>query len=130
MTQDQRKSMLDLARRFFAAITAGDIDAVREMYAPDAVVWHNNDGIEQGVEQNLAVLRWVTKNITGFRYEDVRCQATDTGFVEQHITRGRAPNGADLAMSACIVCTVVDGRITRVDEYLDSAQLAPLLAQP
>ncbi|MDP9238313.1 MAG: nuclear transport factor 2 family protein [Chloroflexota bacterium] len=130
MTEGHRNSMLDLARRFFAAITAGEIDAVREMYAPDAVIWHNNDGVEQGVEQNLAVLSWVTKNIAGFRYEDARCQATADGFVEQHVTRGRARNGAELAMPACIVCTVVDGRITRVDEYLDSAHLAPLLAEP
>jgi ketosteroid isomerase-like protein len=120
--------MLDLAARFLAAVTAGDVAAVRAMYAPDAAIWHNHDGVTQGVEQNLAVLTWIAKNVTNFRYEEARLQPTPTGFVEQHVTRGRAPNGAEIAIAACIVCTVVDGRITRVDEYLDSAQMAPLLA--
>ncbi len=127
MSTTDAEAMLDLARRFFAAITAGDIDGVRAMYAPDAVIWHNNDGVGQSVEQNLAVLGWVATHIADFRYEDVRCQATATGFVEQHVTRGRAPNGTELAIAACIVCTVVDGCISRVDEYLDSAQITPLL---
>ena len=35
-----------LAARFFAAIEAGDIDAIRAIYAPDARIWHNTDGIE------------------------------------------------------------------------------------
>jgi ketosteroid isomerase-like protein len=30
---------------------------------------------------------------------------------------------------ACIVCTVTNGRITRLDEYLDSAHVAPLLSR-
>jgi ketosteroid isomerase-like protein len=30
---------------------------------------------------------------------------------------------------ACVVCTVKNGRITRLDEYLDTAQLAPLSAR-
>jgi uncharacterized protein len=29
--------------RFFAALEAGDIETVREIYAPDAVIWHNDD---------------------------------------------------------------------------------------
>lgn len=128
MTHDQHEAMRALARRFFAAITAGDIDTVRAMYAPEVTVWHNTDGAVQDLEQNLAVLRWATTNISGFRYEQVRLQTTDTGFVQQHITRGRAPNGSELSMPACLVCTVADGRITRVDEYLDSAHIAPLLA--
>lgn len=124
----ERDTMRDLAERFFAAISAGDIDAVRAIYSPDAVVWHNSDDATQDVEQNLATVRWATTNIAGFRYEQVRLQTTGTGFVQQHITRGCAPNGAELSMPACLVCTVVDGRITRVDEYLDSAHIAPLLA--
>jgi len=33
----------DTVIRFFAAIEAGDIDAVRSIYAPDALIWHNDD---------------------------------------------------------------------------------------
>lgn len=120
--------MLDLCERFFIAVAAGDLDAVRSMYAPDAVVWHNYDGVEQNVEENLRVLRWATSHIAGFRYEEVRRTATATGFMEQHVLRGTAPNGEELRVPACIVCTVRDGQIMRLDEYLDSAQIAALTA--
>jgi ketosteroid isomerase-like protein len=46
----------DTVIRFFAAIEAGDIDLVRAIYAPDALIWHNDDLIEQPVEENLKVL--------------------------------------------------------------------------
>ena len=119
---------LQLAERLMAAITAGDVEAVRNIYARDAVIWHNNDGLEQSVDDNLHVLRWVVSNIRSLRYEDIRRQRTASGFVQQHVLRGIAPNGRDLDIRACLICTVSNGRITRLEEYLDSAQIAPLLA--
>ncbi len=116
-----------VAERFFAAIPKGDLETVRAIYAPDAVIWHNNDRKGQNVEENLAVLAWVVKNVSGLRYEDVRRHPTPNGFVQQHVLRGRAPSGAAVEIPACIVCAVANGRITRLDEYLDSAQVAPLL---
>ncbi len=117
---------LELCDLFFAAISRGDIDAVRAIYAPDAVIWHNDEKAEQTPDRNLKVLGWVTRNIKDMRYEEVRRHATPTGFVEQHVLRGVAPNGAPLEIPACIVCEVREGRITRLDEYLDSAQTAAL----
>jgi ketosteroid isomerase-like protein len=35
----------------------------------------------------------------------------------------------ELAVPACLVVRVHEGRITRLDEYLDSAQIAPLFAR-
>jgi ketosteroid isomerase-like protein len=115
-----------LAERLIAAVTAGDVEGVRACYAPDIVVWHNSDGVEQSADENLRVLGWVIENIRDLRYEDIRRQRTPTGFVEQHVLHGTAPNGAQLSIPACLVGTVVDGRITRLDEYLDSTHLAPL----
>jgi len=120
------REILELADRFFAAIPKGDLETVRAIYAPDALIWHNNDQTTQNVEQNLAVLGWVTKNISALRYEEIRRHVTPSGFVQQHVLRGTAPNGKPLEVPACILCTVVNGRITRLDEYLDSAQLAGL----
>ncbi|MBK6317334.1 MAG: nuclear transport factor 2 family protein [Dehalococcoidia bacterium] len=117
---------LELCDLFFAAISRGDIDAVRAIYAPDAVIWHNDEKAEQTPDRNLKVLGWVTRNIKDMRYEEVRRHETPTGFVEQHVLRGVAPNGAPLEIPACIVCEVRDGHITRLDEYLDSAQTAAL----
>ena len=122
------REVLALADRFFAAIPVGDLETVRAIYAPDAVIWHNNDRAEQTVAQNLAVLEWLTKNVTGIRYDDVRRHVTPSGFVQQHVLRGRAANCKPFELPACILCTVVDGRITRLDEYLDSAQVAVLFS--
>ena len=41
---------LEVADRLFAAIEAGDLDAVAALYAPEAVIWHNHDGVEQPAE--------------------------------------------------------------------------------
>jgi len=118
---------LELAAQLMSAITAGDIAAVRRIYAPDAVIWHNNDGLTQTVDENLRVLQWVVRHVGDLRYEDIRRQRTETGYVQQHVLRGRAPNGQPLEIRACLICTVRDGRITRLEEYLDTAHVAPLL---
>ena len=118
---------LVVADRLFAAITAGDVDAVRGIYAPDARIWHAHTGVTQSVDDNLRVLAWVVKHLAGRRYEEVRRQRTDTGFVQQHVLRGTAPDGAPFELPACLVCRVERGRITRIDEYLDSRGLEPLL---
>lgn len=120
--------VLQLADRLFAAVAAGDLAALRdEIYAPDCRIWHNGDGVAQTVEQNLMVLGWAVKHIAELRYEEVRRQRTATGFVQQHVLRGRIANGTELRVPACMIGTVADGRITRLEEYLDMAHFAPLL---
>jgi len=120
-------SPLDVAERLFAAIQAGDTATVSEIYNPDVKVWHNNDQVTQGRDDNLRVIGWLAKNIPDLRYEEIRRQALPSGFVQQHVLRGTAPNGKLLEVPACIICEVVDGHVTRLDEYLDSAHTAILL---
>ena len=59
---------LQLGERLMAAIARGDVAAVRDIYAPGATIWHNNDGKEQTVDENLAVLGWVVRHISELRY--------------------------------------------------------------
>ena len=114
---------LQTADKLFHAIENGDVEAIRNIYSADTKIWHNNDNIAQSVEQNLAVLKWVITNIKGLKYTEVRRQPTPSGFVQQHVLRGRFKD-KELALPACIVATVEGGKITRLDEYLDSAQTA------
>ncbi len=125
MNFEQKDAILN---RFFAAISAGDLETVAATYHPDARIWHNNDNAEQSVAENLPVLRWVSRNIAGLDYAEVRRSAMESGQVlQQHVLRGRAPNGKDLNVVAAIIFTFDDdGRITRLEEYLDSAQVAVL----
>ena len=120
-------SIEETAVALFAAIEAGDIGAVRALYSPDISVWHNVDGREQDRDQNLAVLTWCIANIEGMRYEDVRRRVFAGGFVQQHTLRGRTRAGTELNVPGCLVVEVVGDRIARIDEYLDSAQMAALL---
>ena len=112
--------------RLIAAIADGDPEVAREIYAADAAIWHNTEEREQSVDENVRLLRWVVRNVSDMRYEDVRRQRTERGFVQQHTLRGTGPGGEPFAAHACIVVEVEDGRITRLDEYVDSAQIAAL----
>ena len=85
----------ELVIRFFSALEAGDIDTLREIYAPDAVIWHNDDLIEQPVDENLRVLRALHRVVSGLRYDITRRVAAPDGVLQQHAARSR------LARSSC-----------------------------
>lgn len=117
------------ARRFFTAVERGDLDTVRSLYAPDAKIWTAQDPAERSPEENLAVLSWIKDNIQRFRYEDVRCQPTPSGFVEQHTTCGTAPGGGEFRFAACLVVRIENDKVTRLEEYFDTAPLMTALSQ-
>jgi len=82
----------ELVDRFFVAIEAGDLDTLREIYAPDAVIWHNDDLLEQSVNDNLKVLQGLHRAVSGLRYDVTRRAATADGVLQQHVLRGRLPS--------------------------------------
>ena len=120
------KEVQELAERFFDAIARNDQEALREIYHPDVKVWHNHDRHEQELEFNLKVLGWLHRKLPDKRYEEVRRQPTPTGFVEQHVLRATTPSGEQLDVPACLVVTIENGRITHVEEYVDSAHIAAI----
>jgi ketosteroid isomerase-like protein len=113
-----------LAKRFFDAVEAGDIETVHGCYATDAKIWHNTDGAEQTRDDNARTLRGFARLISNRVYAERRLHVFDGGFVQQHELRGVRPDGVAVRLTACIVCAVEDGRIARLDEYFDSAQVA------
>lgn len=118
------EAMRELARRFFKAVEEGDIAAVEDCYAPDAAIWHNTDNASQTRAENLQTLRGMASRIADRHYEVLQLEAFSGGFVQRHILHGTRQDGVRLALHACIVCVVEDGRITRLHEYFDSAQVA------
>jgi ketosteroid isomerase-like protein len=120
------KDCLDLAERFMTAVQAGDAETVRACYAPDARIWHNNDGIEQTVDQNLRVLAWFARTLPERRYRVLRREALPDGFRQQHVLEAVLPDGTPWSMDACVVVRMENGLITRLDEYIDSAKAALL----
>jgi len=120
MTHDEIESLAD---RFLGAIEAGDIDTLRRLYADDAAIWHNFDQIDQSVADNLQVLQRLQAAIPNLRYTEIRRIILDDGYVQQHVLCGDAPGGA-LSMPAMLRVDVADGRVTRIEEYLDTRQAA------
>ena len=125
MTDDET---LALADRMFAAIEAGDLDAVRETYDPDIVVWANFDDRSQDLERSLRVLGWLCSKLADRRYEVKRRDVIPGGFLQEHVLHGTAPDGSTVAMPACIVASVEAGLITRINEYLDPVGVRALSA--
>src|SRR5688572_6249739 len=125
--EDRMSDVHELADRFFAAIEAGDIAAVRDIYAPDAEIWHNTDGLVQSPDDNARTLGWIAANLRDVSYTKVKRSATDDGFVQQHVLAATNRAGHRVEVPACIVTTVSDGHITRLDEYLDSASVAAIM---
>jgi ketosteroid isomerase-like protein len=117
-----------LATRYFDAVARGDAAEVEALLAPDAVLWVNVAG-EMRAPEIVALVGTLAEQIPDFRYEEAQRTATATGFVEEHLARGTAPDGRAFSYPACCVATVSDGRITRINEYLDSADLASLGVQ-
>lgn len=114
-----------LAKRFFDCVEAGDIDGLVACYAPDAKIWHNTDRLEQGPEDNRKTLAGMATRILDRVYADRRLEVFPGGFVQQHVLQGtRKHDGVRLELPACIVCAVKDGKVTRLDEYFDSATVA------
>jgi hypothetical protein len=52
-----------LADRMARAYEHGDVDGVAACYAPDALLWHNFDGSEQTVADQLDATRWLGENL-------------------------------------------------------------------
>ena len=124
----EAEDILALADRVVAAIEKRDVDTVRACYAPDARIWHNNDGKVQSVDDNIKGVHWIHKVLSGVRYDVKQRTALPGGFLQEHVLRGTLPDGTAFAMPACVICKVEGGVITALDEYLDSAHTLPLVA--
>ncbi len=121
-------SVEDVADQLFDAIERSDTAAIEALWADDVLVWHTGDAQDNDRARALRVIFWFMKWTTRRRYEILDRRFFDGGFVQQHVLRADATNGASICMRVCIVITVsAEGLITRIDEYFDPADMAPLL---
>jgi len=118
----------ELATAFFAAIERGDLDAVREIYAPNAEIWHNVTGRTQTRDENLALLRFFTGRVAERRYEVLARDFFPGGFVQRHVLHGKLASGELVVAPVCLVLYVSSGRIDRLFEYLDPATVRAAFA--
>jgi glyoxylase-like metal-dependent hydrolase (beta-lactamase superfamily II)/predicted ester cyclase len=130
-------STSDIAKRYFEALSAHDLDAAvacwepggvdnfvgqLEVTAPDGVRQYFADVFAAFPDFTLDILDLTTaRNRTAVRW---RAEATFAGPGQ---FQGFEPNGASLVLEGCDVLTVVDDLIRHNDAYLDSGSLAQQL---
>lgn len=112
------------AKRFFDAIEQGDVDTVRDSYTPDVEIWHNFDDLVQTREQNVETLKGMVGRISERVYDNRRLDVFPGGFVQQHVLRGTRKDGQRVSLPAALIVRLRDGKIARLDEYIDSAHVA------
>lgn len=118
MSDDAVRAVAD---RFFGAIEAGDVAAVRDSYAPDVVIWHGHTRQAQDRDANVATLTRFVAISRDRRYAERKLRVFADGFVQQHLLVATSTGGAVLELPAALICEVVDGRIARLEEYFDNA---------
>ena len=119
---------LDVANRLFGAIERGEYATIDGMWADDVTVWHTGDSQDNDRVRALKVIRWFMKVTTTRSYEILDRRFFDGGFVQQHVLRARRADDVAIEMRVCMVIKVdAKGLITRIDEYFDPAEMAPLL---
>ena len=114
-----------IARALFNAFQSGDLEAAGALLSDDFACSQNGGpAIDRATV--LGFTAAVRAKVPDFRYEDCVCEATSSGFVEEHTVRGTLPDGDQINLRLCVVGTVEGGQITAIREYLDSAGAAGL----
>jgi len=116
------RELRELCTRYFDAIERRDVDTVAELYAPDFGFWVNLTGAESSREQNLETLRDGYALLRRRSYDDRTIDTFETGFLVRYSVNVVAHDGRRASLCACIVAQCKDGRITHIDEYLDSSK--------
>jgi len=119
----------EVADQLFAAIERSDENTLRQLFDDDIAVWRVGARRDNDKERALRVLRWFIDVSTQRRYQIVDRQLFRDGFVQQHILHATGRNGGSIALRVCIVIKLgINGLISRIDEYFDPAELAPLMS--
>jgi ketosteroid isomerase-like protein len=111
----------NLADRFVAALESADVRTLDALYAPDAVVWHNYDRIEQSRDRNIESIARFPKQFRSIQYQNIRRDFFAGGFVQQHVATGIKADGSAFRVPVCMIVTLRGEQISRIDEYFDSA---------
>ncbi len=128
MSVTDAEAVADVADRLFDAIERADTAYIERLWDDDVLVWHSGDREDNDRPRALRVIYWFIKRTTERRYEILDRQLFDGGFVQQHILHAHCRNGGSIAMRVCIVIKLAaNGLISRIDEYFDPAEMAPLL---
>jgi ketosteroid isomerase-like protein len=113
-----------LCHRFFDAIEARDVETIAGLYRNDLAFWFNVTGHAATKTENLAALTSGYDRHRQRRYSDRIVNTFRGGFVMQYTLNISHHDGHETALFPCVVVLCRDGKITRIDEYIDSGKFA------
>ncbi|MCE3551446.1 hypothetical protein LWC33_08265 [Pseudonocardia sp. RS11V-5] len=119
----------DTAARVVQALTT--LEPGDGLFAPGAVTWHSFDEIEAPtVPDTLESVRAIRAVVPDFGMDEVRTSPVVDGVSwARYAITGTLPDGARFRAPAALAVHVDgSGQVTRIEEYVDTAQLAGLFA--
>ena len=112
-----------VVQRYFAAVDAEDFDTLRQVLHPDVSLTACGSRPRQGSEAVLALFRAIFDRFPVHADRPTRLiRDGDTVVAEIHF-EGRSATGVDITFEAVDVFDITDGRIVRLTQWLDSANL-------
>jgi ketosteroid isomerase-like protein len=115
----------EIADKFFAALQAGDMASCEALFTDDGVVWSNWDQAEKPPRVAMAAVAGLAQ--LRVRYEITGRDVLDDICVQRHVAHVPLPSGQVASIPAINRMLCRDGRIARIDEYMDSAQMASVV---
>ncbi len=115
---------IDLVERFVGALEAGDLEALNRCFAPDAQIWHNFDQVDASPEQNAASVKFFFQNFTRRQYRQRKIVLLEEGALLQFVVSLEKADGRTFDWPGCVVFRMADGKIARLQEYVDLSSLA------
>ncbi|MBB4631644.1 nuclear transport factor 2 family protein [Sphingosinicella soli] len=111
------------AEELTRAISSLDEATFASIYTEDAQIWHNSTNAIQTKTENAALLGAIFAIVDSLYYADIERLPTPEGFVQRHVVRGVFKDGTPVPdLQACIVARVTNGKISRLNEFIDPAQ--------
>jgi len=124
------QSPAGVVRRYFDAVDAEDFDTLRQVLHPDVALTACGSRPRQGSEAAIHLFAKIFERFPVHSDRPTRliCDG-DTVVAEIHF-EGTSAAGTDVTFEAVDVFDVVDGRIVRLTQWLDSAHLERQLRSP
>ena len=126
--RERPASPIAVVERYFEAIDAEDYETLRRLMHPDVTITACGSRPRDGID---AVIRFFEAIFKRFPTHSDRPRRLlrdgDTVVAEIHF-EGRSVGGVDVSFEAVDVFDVADGRIVRLTQWLDSADLQRRLA--
>jgi len=102
------------------AFEAGDAGPILPHLAPGALTWHNHDNLDMDSAEGFASLAILRAMVDGLKLDVEEQLAIPGGVALRVVLRGTVKaNGNELAGRNCLFLRIADGKITRIEEYVD-----------